>query len=82
MKFISWWSSLVLAIVLYVAVILTSVCARLYHSEYPRDGLGALLRTGRNSDLSFLVEGKELRAHRIIVASQCDYFDRFVCKCL
>ena len=52
------------------------VQAGIYHSTYPREGLGALLKTGRKSDLTFVVEGRELRAHRIIVACQCDYFDR------
>jgi len=55
-----------------------SVQAGIDHSVYPREGLGALWKTGRNSDLSFIVEGRELRAHRVIVACQCSYFDRSV----
>ena len=67
-----------LLLLLLLLLLLFLVDPRIWHSEYPRQGLEGLLKTGRNSDLSFLVEGKVLRAHRIIVASQCDYFDRFV----
>lgn len=42
----------------------------------PARGLLKLLQTEKNADLSFMVEGKVVRAHRVIVASQCDYFDR------
>ena len=45
--------------------------------EVPCQGLLGLLQSEKYADLSFLVEGKVIRAHRIIVASQSSYFDRY-----
>lgn len=46
--------------------------------EVPRGGLLSLLSSEKYTDLSFIVEGKVFRAHRIIVASQSKYFDRLL----
>lgn len=45
-------------------------------SGVPARGLLQLLKSERHTDLSLVVEGQVVRAHRAIVASQCDYFDR------
>lgn len=60
-------------------IILCAVYMNFCHSdEFPRTGLLKLLETGKNADLTFIIEGKMLRAHRIIVASQSTYFDRYM----
>ena len=47
---------------------------RVDHSHHVSNNLLALLRSGTNSDVTFLVGGKVFAAHRIILASQCEYF--------
>ena len=42
----------------------------------PGRGLMELLQSERHADLSLVLEGKVLRVHRLILASQCAYFDR------
>ena len=44
--------------------------------EAPGKGLLTLLRSKKFSDLTFLVDGKPLKVHRNIVASQSSYFER------
>lgn len=42
----------------------------------PQTGLLDILDNEKYTDVTFLIEGRSFKAHRAIVASQCDYFDR------
>ncbi len=42
----------------------------------PGVGLLKMLKTEKYCDITFLVDGEKLKAHRVILASQCEYFDR------
>ena len=44
--------------------------------EFPGKGLLAMLQSEKHSDLSFIVEDKVVRVHRVVMASQSSYFDR------
>jgi hypothetical protein len=44
--------------------------------EIPNRGLLAMLEAGKYTDVSFIVEGRVVMAHRIIVGSQSSYFER------
>lgn len=44
----------------------------------PMKGLLELLEREKYTDVTFLVEDQSFKAHRVIVASQSEYFDRFV----
>jgi len=35
-----------------------------------------LLADGKYSDVTFVVEGEKVKAHRLVLAAHCDYFDR------
>lgn len=48
-----------------------------YSQVVPTKGLLGLLEGEKYTDVTFLVEEQSFRAHRIIVASQSDYFDRY-----
>lgn len=47
---------------------------RVDHSHHVANNLLTLLRSGANSDVTFVVGGKVFNAHRIVLAAQCDYF--------
>lgn len=55
-----------------------SIDLKVKTNEVPRSGLLALLKTEKYADVSFMVEGKVLKAHRVVVASQSSYFDRLL----
>ena len=47
-----------------------------HSNECPTPGLLHLLESGNYTDVTFVVEGRKFRAHRVIVASQSAYFHR------
>ena len=49
-----------------------------HSNEIPGKGLQSILQSEKHCDVSFVVEGQVVRAHRVIVASQSRYFDRSV----
>nr|CAB3226454.1 BTB/POZ domain-containing protein 9-like [Phallusia mammillata] len=44
------------------------------HCEELSDNIGALALSDDYNDVTFVVEGREFPAHRVILASRCDYF--------
>ena len=46
-----------------------------HSKECPSPRLLKLLESGKYADVTFVVEGRKFRAHRVIVASQSAYFD-------
>ena len=46
--------------------------------ETPKKGLRALLEKDLHTDVTFIVEGSPVPAHRVIVASQSEYFDHLL----
>ena len=49
-----------------------------YSQVVPTKGLLDLLEGEKYTDVTFLVEDQSFRAHRVIVASQSNYFDRYL----
>ena len=43
----------------------------------PSAGLLDVLENEKYCDVTFIVEGERFKAHRVILASQCEYFDRY-----
>lgn len=67
-----------------------SYCPFVYFSEsidlnictvdvVPGQGLYSLFQSGRHTDITFNVDGYSFRAHRVVVASQSPFFDRYTC---
>ena len=48
----------------------------IHSKECPAPGLLNLFESGKYTDVTFVVEGMKVRAHRAIVASQSAYFER------
>ncbi len=44
------------------------------HLQLLSSQFGNLLRTQEQSDVTFIVEGREFEAHRLILSSRCEYF--------
>ena len=65
-------------IYMYIYIYIYVGCGlNINHSEEcPTPGLLHLFESGKYTDVTFVVEGKKFRAHRVIVASQSAYFDR------
>ncbi len=49
-----------------------------HHHQVPQSGLLRLLEEERYTDVTFYVSGVPVHAHRAVVASQSDYFDRLL----
>ncbi len=47
----------------------------------PSAGLLDVLENEKYCDVTFVVDGEKFKAHRVILASQCEYFDRYQCHC-
>ena len=63
------------------------LCVSLFHIEsidlricnvdvVPARGLYTLFQSGRHTDITFNIGGTTFKAHRVVVASQSDFFDR------
>ena len=48
-----------------------------YTSSIPKLGLYDFLEKKKYTDIIFLVEGEKFEAHKVILASQCAYFERY-----
>ena len=49
-----------------------------YTGSIPKLGLYDLLEKKKYTDVIFLVEGERFEAHKVILASQCAYFERYI----
>lgn len=49
-------------------------CGVVDHVELLSSQLGALLHSSEFTDVTFMVEGKKFQAHRVFLASRCEYF--------
>lgn len=44
------------------------------HTHHLSECIGSLLFNAEYSDVTLVVEGEHLQAHKLILASSCDYF--------
>ena len=49
-----------------------------YTGSIPKLGLYDFLDKKKYTDVIFLVEGERFEAHKVILASQCAYFERYI----
>ena len=56
--------------------VLESIELNITSDLVPARGLHALYHSGRHTDVTFSVDGRTFKAHRLVVASQSAFFDR------